>query len=66
MLEHLARRYVEATAVSPRHHFDELDGVSAELEEIGVNPDPLEPEHLGPGLSERRLDRCPRRRIGRG
>ena len=41
----------------PRHHLHRQDAVPAQIEERVVDPDPLQPEHLGVDVGQDLLDR---------
>jgi hypothetical protein len=55
-VEHRAQRQPAAEpALDPRHHLGREQRVTAELEEVVVDPDPGHAEHLGEDLGEQRL-----------
>ena len=47
MLEHRPRRDQQSRPARPAHQLDRHDAVAAEREEVVVDPDALEPQHLG-------------------
>ena len=61
-LEEVAQRQLDAEgAAQARDHLRRQQRVAAQVEEVVVRPDPLEPEHLGPDAGEDLLDRRARR-----
>ena len=47
MLEHRPRRQHKPRPPRPAHQLDRHDAVAAKLEEVVVDADPLDPQHLG-------------------
>ena len=47
MLEHRPRRDHQSRLARPAHQLDRHDAVAAQREEVVVDTDPLEPQHLG-------------------
>ncbi len=52
VLEHLLGREPDPGLMRPRHHLKAQDGVAARLEEIVVDPDPLDPQQAGPDAGQ--------------
>ena len=59
--ENVARATQHPGHMRPRHHLHRQNAVPAQLEERVVDPDPLQPQHLGVDAGQDLLDR-----IGRG
>ena len=59
--ENVARPAQHAGGPGPRHHLHRQNAVPTQLEERLVDPDPLEPEHLGVDAGQDLLDG-----VGRG
>ena len=61
MLEHRARRDDQPRLARPAHQLDRYDAVAAELKEVVVDPDPLNPQHLAKQRAQDLLLRRARR-----
>ncbi len=61
VLEELPGGDEEPLPAGPRHHLDAQDRVAAELEEVVVDPHPLEAEHLAPDRRQQLLPGVPGR-----
>ena len=65
MLEHRARRDHQPRLARPAHQLDRDDAVAPQRKEVVVDPDPLEPQHLGKQPAQDLLLRRARRPPGR-
>ena len=63
MLEHRPRRDRQPRPPRPAHQLDRHDAVAAQLKEVVVDPDPLQPQHLGKQPAQHRLLRSARRTL---